>query len=89
MVKDKKKRILYKKWQKSGDSKLKELYLGKKKRDLAVANEVESEEVVDQLQQNKSAAWQCLFGMARQSKNSKDIVGMSCIRGKNGNMERV
>ena len=47
-------------------------------------------EIADQLERNKSEALKCLFGMARQSKkNNKDIVGMLCIFGKDGDMEAL
>ena len=51
------------------------------------AKEIKSKKIADQLEQNKSAALKCLFGMTRQSKQNKDIIGMSCVRGKDGNIK--
>ena len=51
-----------------------ERYLAKKKeikrekKAVAVAKEVESKNIADPLEQNKSAALKCLFGMVRQTK---------------------
>ena len=83
---------------------MKVLYLTKKKKTkkaVAVVEKVEGRKIADQLEKNKSAAFTCLFGIARQSKkNCKNIVGMLCIlnkykseyikyKSKDGSMEGV
>ena len=54
---------------------------------VAAAKEVESKKIANQLELNASTALKCLFEMARQGKkNNQDIVGMPCIRCKDGNI---
>ena len=53
-----------------------------------MAKETEVTKIADQLKQNKSEALKRLFAMTRQSKkNNKDIVGMPCTSGKDGNIK--
>ena len=56
------------------------------KRVVLTAKEIKGKNIANQLEQNKSEVLKCLFGMTRQSKNNKDIVGMPNISGKNGNI---
>jgi hypothetical protein len=87
----KEKRQLYNKWQKDKDPESKKQYLTKKreaKRIVAAAKEMESKKIVEELELEKTGGLRQVFRMARQSeKDKRDIVGMPCVRGKDGELK--